>query len=314
VEHGPPTRRRLFDAALSAGKQVAKLRREGQPVPPWLDLLHAAADRLVFARIRDVFGGRVRYFISGAAPISIEILKFFDAVGMRIYEAYGLTESTAICTANRVDAFRLGTVGTPIPGAEVKIADDGEVLVRGELVFAGYFHDDAATAEAIDADGWLHTGDIGQMDVDGFLRITDRKKNLIITAGGKNIAPANVENLLTADPVVSQAVVVGDRQRYLVALLTLDPEEARKLGKALGSDAVSLAELARDARVRAHVGAAVERANRDLARYEQVKAFEILPNELSSAEGELTPTLKVKRKVVEERYRHVIERLYAAGS
>jgi long-chain acyl-CoA synthetase len=313
VDGGPPTRRRLFQYALRVGKEHARLRREGRPVPMALDLAHAAADRLVFHRIRGVFGGRVRYFVCGAAPISVEILEFFDALGMRINEVYGLTECTAICTANRPDGARLGTVGRAIPGAEVRLAADGEVLVRGDNVFAGYWNKPDATAEAVDPEGWLHTGDVGEMDADGYLRITDRKKDLIITAGGKNIAPANVENLIKADPVVSQAVVLGDRRKYLVALVALDPDEARKAARALGVEGASTAELARHPAMRRRVQEAIERANRDLARYEQVKAFEVLPAELTVAEGELTPTLKVKRKVVEERYRDLIERLYDGG-
>jgi long-chain acyl-CoA synthetase len=237
----------------------------------------------------------MRFFISGGAPLSAEIAEFFHAAGLLVLEGYGLTETTAAGTVNRPDSYRFGTVGTPLPGVELRIAADGEILMRGGNVMKGYWNQPAATAEVIDGEGWFHTGDIGVIEPSGHLRITDRKKDIIVTAGGKNIAPQNLENeLKAACPVISQVVVVGDRQKYLVALVTLTDEAA---GDRAGAEA--------------SVRAAVNQLNQKLASYETIKRFAILPRDLSEEAGELTPSLKVKRKVVSEHYKEEIASMYA---
>jgi long-chain acyl-CoA synthetase len=314
VQKAPPLRRRLALWAFGVGREVSRLRRQGvQRLPPLLEVQHRLADRLVLSKIRELFGGRCKYFITGAAPISLEILEFFDGCGMKVLEAYGLTESTVIATANRHDDYRLGTVGKALPGVQIKIAPDGEILIKGDTVFKGYHNLPEETREAIDKEGWLHTGDIGDFDKDGFLRITDRKKNLIITAGGKNIAPANIENLIKGDPLVGHVVAIGDRRPYVVALISLDPEATRKLASDHGLPS-DLRAIANHPVVRERLQRTVDAANRELARFEQVKRFAVLPGELTQEAGELTPTLKVKRKVVEEKYKALIDAMYAEGS
>jgi long-chain acyl-CoA synthetase len=310
LQKAPPLKRTLASWAFQVGREHARLRRAGKKIPLVLELQHQLADRLVLSKIRAVFGGRVRYFISGAAPISIEILEFFHACGLLVLELYGLTESTVLATANRPHDFRFGTVGKALPGVQIRIAEDGEILIKGDNVFKGYNNQPEATAECVDNDGWLHTGDIGTFDQDGFLRITDRKKNLIITAGGKNIAPANIEALIRKDPIVGHVLAIGDRRNYVVALISLEPDTARTFAKenALPTD---LAALAAHPRIRERLQATVDAANTELARYEQVRKFAVLPGELRQEDGELTPTLKVKRKVVEEKYKALIDAMYA---
>jgi long-chain acyl-CoA synthetase len=303
VEGGTAVRKALFRWAHGVGREMAEFRRRGAErfAPAGLKLRHALAERLVFRRVQAVFGGRVRFLTSGGAPISLEILEFFYAMGVLILEGWGLTETAAPATLNTPDAFKFGTVGRAIRGTELKIAEDGEVLVRGPGVFQGYWRDPEATREAFTADGFFKTGDIGELDADGFLRITDRKKSLIVTSAGKKIAPANVEAAVKKHaPLVSQVYVHGDRRSYLVALVTLDAEEARRLpGGVAGAEAA--------------VAAGFEAANRELARYEQVKRWRIVEREFSQEDGLLTPTLKQKRKAIEKRYAAEIEALYAAG-
>ena len=289
-------RRKLVDWALSVGYRASECRERRRPYPPALALQLGLADRLVFSRVKARLGGRVRVPVSGGAPLAREICAFFHALDIRILEGYGLTESGTAATFNRPGNFRLGTVGPPLPGCDVRVAEDGEILIRGENVFAGYYRDEESTRAAFTEDGWLRTGDIGFLDEDGFLTITDRKKNLIVTAGGKNIAPQNIENALKASPLVSQALVIGDRRPYLTALVTIDETEA--------------AGLAPDD-VRATVERAVEAMNAARGRVEQVKRFAILPRDFSAAKGEVTPTLKLKRRVCEEHFRAEIDGLYA---
>jgi long-chain acyl-CoA synthetase len=284
-----------------------------EPASAWLRAQHRLMDRLVYQKVRELFGGRVRFFLSGAAPISLEILEFFHGAGMMIYEVYGLTESSAVATANREGAFRFGTVGRPVNGVEVRLAEDGEVLLRGATVFAGYFRDEAATREMVDGDGWLHTGDVGAWDEAGYLKIVDRKKNIIISAGGKNIAPQGIENLVKEDPFISQCVLIGDRRPYLVALLTLDNDEAAKLAERLGIRVRDLESLSQDPAVLGYVGQVVDKVNGQLGRVEQIRRFRLLPRDLSLEAGEMTPTLKVRRQVVERTYAALIEELYAQG-
>jgi long-chain acyl-CoA synthetase len=287
-----PVTRRIVDWALAVGRERSQRLRAGRRAD---GLRFALADRLVWGKVRQTFGGRLRFFISGGAPLSAEIAEFFHAAGLLILEGYGLTETTAAGTVNRPTDYRFGTVGTPLPGVEIDVAPDGEILLRGGNVMKGYWNHPEATAEVIDRDGWFHSGDIGVVEPGGHLRITDRKKDIIVTAGGKNIAPQNLENELKAScPVLSQAVVIGDRHKYLVALVTLSEEAARDRA---GAEAA--------------VRAAIDRLNGKLASYETIKRYTILPRDLTEEAGELTPSLKVKRKVVAERYQAEIASMYA---
>ncbi|HSF60508.1 MAG TPA: long-chain fatty acid--CoA ligase [Gaiellaceae bacterium] len=309
-------RRRLIDWALPIGREVSRLEADGKPVPALLRTRHRLADRLVFSKVRARLGGRLRIAISGGAPLAMEIAEFFDAIGVRIVEGYGLTECTTACSTNRPDVYRFGTVGRPLPGFEVRIAEDGEILVRSETVFQGYFKDEEATAAVLAPDGWLRTGDIGELDTDGFLRVTDRKKDILVTAGGKNVAPQNIENDLKTSRYVSQALVVGDKRPYVAALITLDSDEIGRWAASEGIDA-DVAALARDEGVRALVQEIVDDANRERSHFEQVKRFAILPRDFTMADGEITPTLKLRRRAVTEHFSSEIDALYAephAGS
>ena len=303
-------KRRLIDWALPIGREVSRLEAAGEPVPGGLRRKHALADRLVFSKVREPFGGRLRMPGSGGAPLSKEIIEFFDAVGIRITEGYGLTECTTAASTNRPDVYRFGSVGQPLPGFEVRIADDGEIEVRSETVFQGYYKDPEATAAVLGADGWLKTGDIGHLDEDGFLHITDRKKDILVTAGGKNVAPQNLENDLKTSRYVSQALVVGDAKPYVAALVTLDPVEIAAWAEEQGVDA-DPAALAADERVRALLQEVVDDANRERSRFEQVKRFVILPRDFTMEAGEITPTLKVRRRAVQEHFAADIAALYA---
>jgi long-chain acyl-CoA synthetase len=302
--------RAIFNWAVGVGRRVRELERRGKSPWPPLRIQHAIADRLVLSNIRNLFGGRIIEAVTGAAPINPEILRFFDAAGVLVLEGWGMTETSTAATISRPDAFKFGTIGRPFPGCEVKIAEDGEILVRGPNVFQGYYKNEEATRETL-VDGWLRTGDIGAIDADGFVRITGRKKDIIITAGGKNITPANIEAEVKQHPLVSQCVVIGDRRPYLVALLTLDPEEAVKFAgeHGLGDDPDAIAS---SEQVRHAIEDHIEKMNQKFARVEQVKKFKILPRDLSQEGGELTPTMKVKRNVVADKYAADIESLYSS--
>jgi long-chain acyl-CoA synthetase len=266
------------------------------------------ADRLVLSQIRARFGTRMKFAISGGAPLAKELAEWFDAAGLLVLEAYGLTETTGGTTINTVERHRFGTVGPVVPGVEVRIAPDGEILIRGDTLMRGYWNKEADTREVIDSEGWFHSGDIGELDPDGCLRITDRKKDIIVTAGGKNVAPQNIESLLKQSGWISQAMVYGDKRPYLVALLTLNADATGRFAKQKGhADASKLAE---DTELRAEVEREVDAVNARLSSFETVKKFAILPGDFSVEGGELTPTLKVKRKVVIERHRAVIDGLY----
>jgi long-chain acyl-CoA synthetase len=280
---------------LGVGVRTSRLRREDRPVPALLALQERVADRLVFAKVRERLGGRLRLGVSGAAPLSADVMEFFHALGVPVIEGYGLTETSSSATVNDPENFRIGTVGPAVEGTEIKLADDGEILVRSDTVFAGYYKEPEATAAAFTEDGWFRTGDVGEVDADGFVRITDRKKDLIITAGGKNIAPQNLENALKSSRFVSQAIVVGDRRPYVTALITLDEPEVA----ASGRDPEEL------------VQELVDDVNRDRVRVEQIKRFAILPRDFSQDEGEVTPTLKLRRKVIHENFAAQIEQLYS---
>jgi long-chain acyl-CoA synthetase len=310
-EQGSAAKRALFDWAVRVGHARSLCEQQGRPLPSHLRLQHALAQRIVFARIHRLLGGNVRLMMSGGAPLSHEIAEFFHAIGLLILEGYGLTETTPALTANRPDRFRLGTVGLPIECAEMRIAEDGEILARGPNVAQGYYRRPEATAESWDSDGWFHTGDIGEFDADGFLRITDRKKDLIKTSGGKYVAPQKIENLLKLQPHVSQAIVIGDNRKYCVALVTLEADEVSRWGSGQGLRFGSSEEMAAHPAVRELIEGEIAQVNRQLASFESVKYFRILPRDLTTESGELTPSLKVKRKVVAERYRREIEEMYA---
>jgi long-chain acyl-CoA synthetase len=309
IEKAGGLKKRIFNWAIDVGAKVRQMEREGRQPGPLLKRKYAFADKQVLSKIRNLFGGNIRLAVSGAAPINPDILRFFDAAGVLVLEGWGMTETSTAATISQPDDFKIGTIGKPFRGCEVRIAEDGEILVKGPNVFQGYHKNEEATRETI-VDGWLHTGDIGEVDSDGFIKITGRKKDIIITAGGKNITPANLEAEIKQQPLVSQCVVVGDRRPYLVALVTLDPEEAAAYAKENGLSE-DPAELARNTDIRAAIEAHVEKINEKFARVEQVKKIAILPQDLSQESGELTPTLKVKRAVVTAKHEDEIDKLYA---
>jgi long-chain acyl-CoA synthetase len=310
IEKEGGLKQKIFNWAIGVGKKMRAVERSGSKPGFLLTRQYAFADDKVLSKIRNLFGGKLRLAVSGAAPINPEILTFFDAAGVLVLEGWGMTETSTAATISSPDDFKIGTIGKPFPGCEVKIADDGEILVKGPNVFQGYHKNEEATKETI-VDGWLHTGDIGEIDSDGFIKITGRKKDIIITAGGKNITPANLEADIKQHPLVSQCVVVGDRQPYLVALVTLDPEEAAAYAKEQGLQDTP-EQLAANADVKASIEAHVEEINKNYARVEQVKKIAILEQDLSQETGELTPTLKVKRAVVTSKHEAEIEALYAS--
>ena len=299
-----------LEQAVQLGVKVRELQRRGEDVPADLQAAFDKADEELFSKVRGIFGGNIKQAVTGAAPIAQEILEFFYACGVLVLEGWGMTETSTAATINRHDDFKFGSVGKPFTGVEVKIADDGEILVKGPNIFRGYYKNDEATRETIVSD-WLHTGDIGRIDEDGFLYITGRKKDIIITAGGKNITPANLENWLKQNRLISQAVVYGDRRPYLTALITLDPEEIGPWAEQQGLGTADPAELARREEVQAMVQDAVTQVNGRVGPVEQIKKFTILPQDLSQETGELTPTLKVKRNVVYEKYADALGAMYS---
>ncbi|HEX9104962.1 MAG TPA: long-chain fatty acid--CoA ligase [Polyangia bacterium] len=305
----PPTKQRIFDWAFSVGKQVSKFKQRHQPVPLSLTLKNRVATRLVFGKIQGVLGGRIRFLVSGGAPLSKEIAEFFHAAGVLILEGYGLTETTAGSCINRPEKYAFGSVGVPVPGLEVKIADDGEILIRGGSVMKEYYGKPEATREVIDPDGWFHTGDIGVIE-DGIVKITDRKKDIIVNAGGKNIAPQNLENALKATPYISQVMVHGDKRPYLVALITLNEENVSKWARDNDVPFSNIGDLANSEKVRALVGKYVDELNAKEPSYSSIKKFAILAHDFSQDSGELTPTLKVKRKFTSEKYKDIIDAFY----
>jgi len=310
AEAGSPVKRKIFHWAVGVGREVSKLQQARRPVPPGLAFKHRLAHKLVFSKLHAALGGRLRFAVSGGAPLSKEIAEFFHAAGILILEGYGLTETCPSLTFNRLDNFRFGSVGQAQPGTEIKIAPDGEILGRGANIAKGYFKKPEATAEVFLPDGWFATGDIGRLDDDGFLYITDRKKDLIVTAGGMNIAPQNIENRLKGDPFISQAMVHGDKRPYPVALITLNPEELAKFAKAEGILDTEPTSLAKNPKVVERVSRSVEVRNEELQSYAKIKKFSILPIDFTVENGLLTPTLKVKRKLITEKYRETLDSLY----
>ncbi|MHB8235033.1 MAG: AMP-dependent synthetase/ligase [Solirubrobacteraceae bacterium] len=309
IEAQPPEEQKRAAEAIALGVNVRNMINEGQPVPEELQKPFEEADEQLFKNVRAIFGGKVRHATSGAAPIAREILEFFWACGVPVLEGYGMTETATAATTSTVENHRFGTVGRALPGVELKIADDGEILVKGPNIFAGYHNNADASFGAVE-NGWLHTGDLGSLDEDGYLSITGRKKDIIITAGGKNLTPANIENDLKQCRWISQAVMHGDARPYPVVLITLDEEEMPVFAEEHGLPS-DIASLARAPEVQALIKAEIDRANAKYAQVEQVKKFVILDHDLSQATGELTPTLKVKRNVVNEKYAELFDALYA---
>jgi long-chain acyl-CoA synthetase len=302
----------LIKWAFSLGRRASNLGSSGS------GLMHEfyrgelrVADHLVFSKIRQRFGGRLRILASGAAPLAHEVQAFFETIGFTMLEGYGLTETSAPLCCNTPEANHRGTVGKPISGVELKIAEDGEILAKGPTIFAGYYKNEEATKEAL-SDGWFHTGDIGEFDSDGFLRIKDRKKDIIITAGGKHIAPQYIENLFKGQGLVSNILVYGDRRKYVTALITLNPDSLLAFASANGIESKDLGELSRNQMVRANIDDLVNAQNEHLAQFEKIKKYTILPTDFSAENNELTPTFKVKRKVVTEKYKHILDSMYDA--
>jgi len=311
IAAAPPVRQKLFHWAVGVGREALPWTLKGEQPSGLLGLQHALANALVFRKLKERLGGRFEYAVSGGAPLAPDLAEFFWSVGIEIYEGYGLTETSPVISVNAPGITKLGTVGKPIPGIEVEIAEDGEILTRGPHVMKGYFGKPEATAEVIDEDGWLHTGDIGEIDADGYLRITDRKKEIIVNAYGKNVAPAPIENALKSSRYVSQAVVLGDRRKFLAALLVPDFEALATWARGQGIAAGGAEELIEDHRVRELLAGEVAEVNEDLASYERIVAWELLPAEFTLEGGELTPTQKVKRRVIDDKYGDEIERMYA---
>jgi long-chain acyl-CoA synthetase len=305
-------RARLVDWALDVGRRVSVLRQQGRPVPRGLAIRHRVADRLVYAKVKARLGGKLRVAISGGAPLSREVAEFFHVLDILILEGYGLTECTTAATVNRPDRFRFGTVGPAMPDVELRLGDDGELLISSPTVFAGYLKDEEATRAILDEEGWLHTGDVATIDADGFVSITDRKKDIIITAGGKNVAPQDLENALKASRFISHAIVVGDRRPYVAALITLDDGEVAAWAAEQGID-VDPSSFATSEAVRELVQDAVDAANEGRSSFGQVRRFSILSRDFTADEDEITPTMKLKRSVCEQHFAGVIERLYESA-
>jgi long-chain acyl-CoA synthetase len=309
VEKDSAARRKIFYWAIDVGRRYQMAQRHG-PVPLTLRVSHALAERLVFVKIHERFGGRLRFFVSGGAALARELGEFFEAIGIIILEGYGLTESSPVITCNRLDAYRFGSVGLAIPGVEVRIAEDGEILTRGPHVMMGYYNNRKATEEAIDRQGWLHTGDIGMIDDSGFLYITDRKKHLFVSSGGKNIAPQPIENLFAGSPFIDQFVLVGDRRMFLSALIVPNFDALREYADAHGIPYKDAQELVQNGEINDLIEKTIQGTQKDLANFEKVRRFSLLPGPLTIENGELTPTLKLRRKEIEERYRDLIDAMY----
>lgn len=311
VRSSPPLRQKLFALAIETGKRATEYRHSGNPMPPLLAMQMAIYRKLVFHRITSIFGGRLRYLISGGAPLPTEIYRFLAAAEVPIIEGYGLTEAAPIVSVNLLPGrARIGTVGQHLPQVEAKTADDGELLVRGPNVMKGYFKLDKETAEAIDSDGWLHTGDVAQIDSDGFIKITDRKKEIIVLSGGKNISPAYLETRLATDPYVSQACVFGDRRKHLAALLVPNLENLQDVLKEKGLAGKPPEEIVKSPDLRSFFQARMREFNKPLADVEAIAAFTLIAQPFSQENGEMTPTMKVRRKVVQQHYRDSIDSMF----
>lgn len=309
AEAGSPIKKKIFWWAVNTGEKYVNAKFAGK-ISGGLNFKYKLATKLVFTKLQQRVGGRLRFFVSGGAPLPKEIAEFFYKAGILILEGYGLTETSPVIAVNREEKFKFGSVGPAVPGVEVKIADDGEVLTRGPHVMKGYYKNPEATAESIDKDGWLHTGDIGILDEEGMLYITDRKKNILVTSGGKNVTPATIENLLITSPFIEQTMVIGDKRNYLTALIVPSFAALEKFANENGISYSDVKELLTNEKVYAAVDADVQNLTKDLARFEQLKKFTLMPKEFTIADDELTPTLKVKRKVVSQKYADIIDKMY----
>jgi long-chain acyl-CoA synthetase len=311
VESGSPVKRKIFYWAIGVGREYVSHIMGKKAIPAGLKFKRNLAYKLVFSKLTERVGGKLRFFVSGGAPLAKEIAEFFAAAGLFIYEGYGLTETSPVISVNKEDLFKFGTVGPVIPGVEVKIAEDGEILTRGPHVMLGYYRKEAETEEAIDPERWFYTGDIGFIDDDGCLTITDRKKNILVTSGGKNIAPQMIENKLVTCKYIEQAMVIGDKRKYCTAVIVPSFENLEKWASDSNISYQSKAELSQLQEVRELIKADIDSVNNDLASFETIKDFILTEDSFSIETGELTPSLKVKRKVVEEKFAQHIEEMYA---
>jgi long-chain acyl-CoA synthetase len=310
VEGGSPLKKKIFHWAIGVGKEHANLVRSHKNPSPILSAKHALAARLVYGKLKEKTGGRMRFFVSGGAALGREFGEFFEAVGLKIIEGYGLTESSPVISVNRLDDYKWGSVGQAIPGVEVRIAADGEILARGPNIMKGYWKNEDATREVLDSEGWLHTGDIGHLDERGFLFITDRKKHLFVSSGGKNIAPQPIENLFLSNRYIEQFMLIGDRRMYLTALIVPDFDALKEYADSNGLPYKDHVELAKHPKVNSLIETEINNIQRDLANFERVRRFTLLDRQFTIEDGELTPTQKVRRKAIEERYSNIIDGMY----
>jgi long-chain acyl-CoA synthetase len=309
IDSGSPAKQKIFYWAVNTGRQYIAAKKRGH-INPVLKAQHALADTLVFQKLKERTGGKIKYFISGGAALPRELGEFFEAVGITIIEGYGLTETSPVLCANRLDDYKFGTVGKPIAGVSIKISDDGEILAKGPNIMLGYFNNKKATAEIIDKDGWLHTGDVGMFDAHGMLVITDRKKHLFVSSGGKNIAPQPIENLILQSKYIDQFVLIGDKRMFLSALIVPEYDAIQEYADRNRIQYNSVSELVKNPIIYSIIEKDIQNLQKDLANFERVRKFVLLDKQFSIEDGEITPTLKIKRKIVEERYAHLIEEMY----
>jgi long-chain acyl-CoA synthetase len=309
LDQAKGSKKNILDFALQIGTVVGRNKLDGKHISIFMRLLYSVMNVLVYKKIRQKLGGRLRFFISGGAPLGKELAEFFYSLDILICEGYGLTETSPVISGNTPVFFKFGTVGKPLPNVEVKISEDREIVVRGDSVMQGYFQNEEATREVL-KDGWFYTGDIGEFDSEGFLKITDRKKDIIKTSGGKMIAPQRIENLLKESPFISQIVVCGDKRRYITALIVPQYEAIIKEMATRGVVLSNAGEVIKNNEVANLLHAEIERLTESLAPIEKIKYFRLLPNEFTQAAGELTPTLKVKRRVIQEKYKNWIDQMY----
>ncbi|MFB0516814.1 MAG: long-chain fatty acid--CoA ligase [Candidatus Neomarinimicrobiota bacterium] len=314
ISQSSTIKQKIFWWALAQGKATLKLTMAGEKPGWWLSKKFGLANKLVFSKLKERVGGRVRFFVSGAAPLSADIAEFFASLDMIVLEGYGLTETSPVLSVNKLEKFKFGKVGPAIPNVELKIADDGEILAKGPNIMLGYFKDPVATAEAIDSDSWFRTGDIGDLDEDGYLKITDRKKSILVTSGGKNVAPAPLENALILSPYIEQVMIIGDKRNFISALLVPSFEKLEAFAREKSFPSKDRHALVKNPQVLELFDQEVEQAMKPFARYERVRKFALLPREFTIEQGELTPTLKVKRETVFEHFGEEIEALYIESS
>ncbi len=310
LEEGSAAKKKIFLWAIDVGKKANLYKQKGLPLEGLLKVKHAIANKLVYSKLRERVGGNIRFFVSGGAPLSREIAEFFTAADLLLLEGYGLTESSPVITVNQENNFKFGTPGLPLVNVEVCIAEDGEILTRGPHVMKGYYKNEEETRETIDSEKWLHTGDIGYIDKDGFLFITDRKKNIIVTSGGKNVAPQPIENLLTTSKYIDQAVVLGDKRKYCTAFIVPNEENLKSYAEKNNISYTDIDDLHRNPAIQELFRKEIDKLSGDLASYETIKKFQLLKDPFTIESGELTPTLKIKRNVVEQRYQKLIDAMY----